>query len=246
MKPVCVIVGAGPGLGLAIARRFAEGGYAIALISRSSDKLDDMAMALRADGLEARGFVADAGDQAALAAALDQVTAWAGEIEVLIYNAARLLSDDVTRIEPADLRAANAVNVEGAITSVNALLPHMRAQARGTILLTGGGLALEPYPDWATLAMGKAALRSYGLSLHKELSEDGIHVAVIAVCGIVASDGPFDPKLIAEAYWDQHGLPAARRRELVYLPDGADPYYNDSRQRFRETSLPIKAVARPI
>ena len=134
-----------------------------------------------------------------------------------------------------------AVNLGGAICSVNQVLPAMRCRSHGTILITGGGLALEPYPDWTALSVGKAALRSYALSLHKALALENIHVAVIAVCGIVEPGGLFDPDRIAEEYWHLHKETKPDwRRELVYLPEGADPYYNDPSAAYRSTSLPIR------
>lgn len=135
---------------------------------------------------------------------------------------------------------AMSVNMNGAITSVNQVLPAMRSNSKGTILITGGGLALEPYPNWAALGAGKAALRSYALSLHKALTIDNIHVAVITVCGIVEAGGFFDPDLIAEKYWQLHIEDQSNwRRELVYLPEGADPFYNDGTAKYRATSKPI-------
>ena len=118
----------------------------------------------------------------------------------------------------------------------------MRERSRGTILITGGGLALEPYPEWTSLSAGKAALRSYAIALHKALTPDDIHVAVIAVCGIVEPNGPFAPDRIAEEYWRLHEETKPNwRRELVYFPEGADPYYNDPTGAYRSTSLPIAA-----
>lgn len=131
-------------------------------------------------------------------------------------------------------------NVGGALTSVHQVLPDMRRHGRGTILFTGGGLALEPYPEWAALAAGKAALRSVALNLHKELLPQDIHVAVIAVCGILQPGTPFAPEIVAEEYWRLHDQPIdAADRELVYLPEGADPYYNDPHDQHSTTSQPI-------
>ena len=241
-KPSCVIVGAGPGLGFSLARRFARGGFEAALVGRKQGRLDRLAEALIAEGHGARGFAADAGDEAALTAAFGRIAAWNGDVGVLIYNAADMAADSVTAMTPGVMMARMAANLGGAITSVNRVLPAMRDRGAGTILITGGGLALEPYPDWAALSAGKAALRGYAIALHKALAPEGIHVAVVAVCGIVEAGGAFDPDLIAEAYWGLHE--EARpgwRRELVYLPKGADPYYNDPGGLYRATSLPIAA-----
>lgn len=81
-----VIVGAGGGLGAAVARQFGHGGFDVALISRNQDRLDALAAGLTAKGVTARGFAADVRDQAALEAALDAATATLGPIEVLQYS----------------------------------------------------------------------------------------------------------------------------------------------------------------
>ena len=239
-KPVCIVVGAGPGLGLKIARRFARGGFDIAMISRNQGKLDGLAETLASEGYGARGFAADAGKEAELQSAFARIAKWNGNFGALIYNAAILAADSAPDMTPRLMMERIALNLGGAISSVNQVLPVLRDRGRGTILITGGGLALEPYPDWTSLSAGKAALRSYAIALHKALLPEGIHVAVIAVCGIVAPEGPFDPDRIAEEYWRLHAEPKPNwRRELVYFPEGADPYYNDPTATYRATSLPI-------
>lgn len=237
---LCTIVGAGPGLGVALAERFIAGGCEVALVSRSPGRLE----AWRADqaapdrvGL----FLADAGCSESLMSAFEAIRGWGGDTSVLIYNAADMASDGASSMSPERLAEAMRVDVGGALTSVQEVLPAMQREGRGTILLTGGGLALEPYPGWGSLAAGKAALRSVGLNLFKELLPAGIHVAVVAVCGIVEPGGVFDPGLVAEQYWQLHQQPLGRaQRELVYLPEGADPYYNDPHGRYRGTLEPVR------
>ena len=239
----CVIVGAGPGLGMNIARRFAHGGFDIALISRNQKNLENLSESLRLEGFSARGFVADAAIEEKLESAFDQIKEWNANIGILIYNAAAMIPDDVVELSASVLSQSLALNLGGAIFSVNQALPSMKAQGGGTILITGGGLGLEPYPNWASLSAGKAALRSYAISLHKALTNENIHVAVIAVCGIVEPGSQFDPNRIAEEYWQLHAEPKSNwRRELVFLPPGADPFYNDSKGVYRSTSLPINGT----
>lgn len=241
-RMLCTIVGAGPGLGVALARRFLAGGCDVALVSRSPGRLEYWRQTQPAPervGL----FAADAGSPEGLAGSFEAIRSWRGETSVLIYNAADMASGQVTSLDAARLVEAMRVDVGGALTCVQEVVPAMRREGRGTILLTGGGLALEPYPEWGSLAAGKAALRSVGLNLFKELLPAGIHVAVVAVCGIVEPDGPFDPDLVAEQYWQLHEQPLDQaERELVYLPEGADPYYNDPQSRHRDTSQPIRAL----
>jgi len=241
-NPCCVIVGAGPGLGMNVARRFARGGFDIALVSRSSEKLANLSETLNSEGFTASGFAADAGIEEQLVLAFHRVKQWNANIAVLIYNAAAMVADDVVGLTPKSMMDSMALNLGGAICSVNQALPSMREKGSGTVLITGGGLGIEPYPNWASLSVGKAALRSYAIALHKELALEEIHVAVIAVCGIVEAGGLFEPDQIAEEYWKLHSeIKSCWRRELIYLPQHADPYYNDSNGTHRSTSLPISA-----
>ena len=207
----CVIVGAGPGLGLNVARRFAQGGFDVAI-------------------------------EQELQSAFSRITQWNGDIGALVYNVSAMIPDNVLDMTPSSMMDKMALNLGGAICSVNQVLPPMRVRGGGTILITGGGLGLEPYPNWASLSAGKAALRNYTLALHKALSPEEIHAAVIAVCGIVEIGGPFDPDRIAEEYWQLHAESKPNwRRELIYLPQGADPYYNDAAGVYR-AKLAIKNV----
>jgi short-subunit dehydrogenase len=236
----CVIVGAGPGLGLNVARRFAQGGFDLALISRDQSKLDGLSETLNSEGYTAKGFAADAAIEQELQSAFSRITQWNDDIGALVYNASAMIADNVLDMTPSSMMDKMALNLGGAICSVNQVLPPMRGLGGGTILITGGGLGLESYPDWASLSAGKAALRSYTLALHKALFTEEIHVAVIAVCGIVEAGGAFDPDRIAEEYWQLHAESKPNwRRELIYLPQGADPYYNDAVGVYRSTSLPI-------
>lgn len=240
----CLIIGAGPGLGLALARRFGRGGLRLGLVSRNRDGLDALLADLETSGQPAVAETADAGDPEGLRAAIDALQARLGPAGVLIYNAAVLRPEMPTALDPHRLCEEFKVNVQGALVSAQAVIPAMRAGGGGTILFTGGGLALEPYPTYSSLALGKAALRNLAFSLHKELAADGIHVAVVAVCGIIEPGGPFDPDVIAEHYWRLHKAPhGTEDRELIYQPPGSDPYYNDPDRRYASVTLPPHHVA---
>ena len=240
---LCTIIGAGPGLGAALGRRFGKGGYRVAIVTRNRKAVDDLTTSLERIGIETRGFLADASLPTDLDKAFDEIKAWGGRTDVLIYNVAAMHSTVASDLTPGQALHEMEINFGGAIRSVNNVLPAMRARKAGSILFTGGGLALEPYPEWASLAAGKAALRVYSIALHKQVALEGIHVAAIAVCGIIEAGGPFDPDLIAEAYWNLHSeKPGAFSRELIYLPKGADPFYNDAHGTYRELSEPIVQI----
>ncbi len=208
-RPVAVIVGVGPGLGAALATRFARGGYAVTGLARDPARLEAL------PGVTMRR--ADAADPVALAHA---VTA-GGPVSVLIYNAYRATMGEAgpSGIDPGELVADFRVNVAGALAAVQAVLPAMRAARAGHILLTGGGLALDP-TGWlpaASLAVGKAGLRSLAFTLNKELSPAGIHAGTVTIAGQIKAGTAFDPARVAEAFWDLHSDTAENfRAELIF------------------------------
>ena len=243
---LCTVIGAGPGLGAELVKTFARDGFDVAYLARRphrlTEALDGVADLEHAGRL--RGVAADVNDPTGLGAALDEVAAWGGPTSVLIYNAANMVADDVETLSCDELMASMRLNAGAALQAVQHVLPAMRHAGRGTILLTGGGLGLEPYPDWASLGAGKAALRSLGLGLHKALAPQGIHVAVLAIAGIIDPSGPLTPAGAAALYRELHREPRESwRREVVYLPTGADPFYNDPDRRYRATSQPVRPTS---
>lgn len=227
--PVCVVAGIGPGIGLAVARRFGKDGFSIAMIGRQEEKLAAYSNELTSEGMDVRGFVADLSDDKSINNAFDHIKSWNSNLEVLIYNAADMTRDNAATISAASMMQSMQLTLGGAITSIGAVLPSMQDRGTGTILATSGGLAFDPYPQWTALGAGKAALHNYIGSLHKAVAPTGIKAAVVAVCGIVEPDGPFDPDRIAEHYWALHQSPIPGwQHETAYRPDDADPDYNVS------------------
>jgi NAD(P)-dependent dehydrogenase (short-subunit alcohol dehydrogenase family) len=212
--PVCAMIGIGPGLGAALARRFAQGGCAVLGLARDPAKI------AAEPGLTP--WRADAADAAGLATALlEGAAAIGGQIDVLIYNAYRatMAASGPSSLDPDDVVEDFRVNVAGALTAAQTVLPGMRKAGRGTILLTGGGLALDP-TGWlpaASLALGKSALRSLAQTLHAELAPAGIHAATVTIAGQIQPGTPFAPDRIAEAFWSLHADPPGQfRNEVIF------------------------------
>ncbi len=219
-EKVCVVVGVGPGMGLALARRFGKEGYWVGLIGRRATALEDYILTL--NGIEAMGVAADAGDAESLQQAFRQLEQELGHPDVLIYNAAAIAKDKPSELEVESLVANFRVNVGGALVATQQVLPHMRAKKRGTILFTGGGLGLNPSPHFTSLAVGKAALRNLTYSLASEVEKDGIHVATVTIAGFVKAGTFFAPDLIAEKFWALHMQPqGAWDKEIIYKPGDA-------------------------
>jgi short-subunit dehydrogenase len=210
------LVGMGPGVGAAVARRFAAEGFAVGAIARSAAALDATLPAVAALGVPTARAQADAGDSTALQAALAALQAQLGAPGVLVYNAAAVTQQPLADLAPERLAADLGVSVVGALAATQAVLPAMRAQGQGTLLYTGGGFAFEPMPVLATLGAGKAALRNLAFSLHAALAPEGLHAATVTIGGMVQAGGPFDPERIAEHYWALHAQPRAEwQRERV-------------------------------
>ncbi len=217
MNRVIFIVGMGPGVSAAVARRFAREGYAVGGIGRSADKLEQQLAALRASGARAAGATADAGDIGSLRQALASLQAGLGNADVLVYNAAGVTYLPLAEVGADRFAADLAVSVIGAFTAAQCVLPAMRARRSGTVLLTGGGFAFEPIPVMASLGVGKAAVRNLAFSLYADLKDSGVHAATVTICGTVAPGTPFDPERIAEAYWQLHAQPAGSfEREVQF------------------------------
>ena len=215
-QPVCAIVGAGPGLGVALARRFGRDGCLLALIGRDEGALQTKAGALQADGFAAFAFPADASDFKSLKGAMSAAKLSLGPPSVLIYNAVAVSRAMPSALLPETLVDDLRVGVAGALAATQLVLPAMREAGRGTILLTGGGFAFEPMPALASVGVAKAALRNLTFSLADELAGAGIHAATVTICGTIEPGTAFDPDLIADAFWQLHAQPRdAWERERV-------------------------------
>ncbi len=197
-----LLVGAGPGLGMAVARRFAEGGFRVTLVARSTDALGQLADTLADTGAQIDTLSADAGDPDGLGARIGALYRGHGSPGLIVYNAVMGAPDQLLSSSVAHLQAAYAVDVIGAIVVAQVAAPAMRAAGSGTIIVTGGGFADHPIPALATVSLGKAALRSAATMLGADLEADGIRVATLTIAGQIVAGTSFEPERIAERYWE--------------------------------------------
>ena len=214
MNKTCAIIGVGEGLGMAIARRFHQENYQIALMSRSLDKLKEYEKSLSGSAT-VKSFSADASSTESLTQAFKEVKNILGSPEVLIYNAAMLRSTDLMSVTAEELLQDYRVNVIGALVSVQQVVKEMQQQ-KGTILFTGGGFADAPDPNMASLSIGKAAIRNLAQSLAQQLQPDGIRVATVTINSVIGSNDRFAPEKIAETYWQLHTAEIIDKPEYVY------------------------------
>jgi NADP-dependent 3-hydroxy acid dehydrogenase YdfG len=204
------IVGAGPGLGLSVAKVFGGHGFQVALVSRSKDKLDTLVAQLAESGITAAAFPADIADHPALTSALEQAADRFGAIDVLEFSP----YGGLDMVYPAEvtvdiLRPEIEQLLYGAVTATQTVLPAMLAAGAGTLLFTTGGGAINPYPMLATANMAQAALRNWVHNLHNTLADKGVHAAIVAINAFVGTNPPegvphVAPDDIAPHYWDLH------------------------------------------
>jgi NAD(P)-dependent dehydrogenase (short-subunit alcohol dehydrogenase family) len=195
-----LLIGAGPGVGASVVRRFGREGFRSTLISRGVT-LEQLAAELRGEGLEIEAVAADIEDLDGYRATLERIFRAPGAPGVAVYNAA--LPDTVER-----LRTAYDVDVLGAVVAAQVAAPVLRSAGAGTLLFTSGGFADNPVPALASLSMGKAALRSAATLIAAGVREDGIHAATVTIVGSVVRGTAFDPDTIAELFWTAHTDPA--------------------------------------
>jgi NAD(P)-dependent dehydrogenase (short-subunit alcohol dehydrogenase family) len=197
MDRSAIVIGAGPGIGASVARRFSRSGFAIGLIARSRSTIDATLADL--SGRRAVGLTADVTDEPALRAALDDLVAQVGVLAMLLYNAALVRRDAVGELTAQQQLDSYAVNVVGAITAIAWLAPQMAENGGGTVVLTAG--LAEPIPEATSLSLGKAGVRALAELLAKTYGSSGVHVAAVTITGTVAPGTAFDPDEIAERYW---------------------------------------------
>jgi NADP-dependent 3-hydroxy acid dehydrogenase YdfG len=222
---VIAIIGAGPGLGGAVARRFGREGFSVALISRDQAKLDAMASDLAADGLTARGYSADVLVAEELEGALSRAADELGPITVLQYSPlpSRDYLKPVLDLTPSLALEAFSFSALGLIRSVRAVLPAMRKAASGSIILINGGTSVQARHGFAGTSVAFPAESAYGEMLHDALDDEGIRVSQLVIPGAIPQlQLPNGIDDVADRIWGLHANPGPFRTMLIPLEDGRE------------------------
>ncbi|ADP78977.1 SDR family NAD(P)-dependent oxidoreductase [Pseudofrankia inefficax] len=213
--PVLAIVGAGPQLGLAIARTFGSHGFDVALIARNRTKLDELVDTLGAEGITAAAFPANVLDRAGLTQALKEAATHFGGIDVLEYSPVGTFGITTltapAETDPSEVEFEMNFQLYGAIAATKAVLPTMRETGAGTLLYTTGAGSIWPDPRVANVNAAAAALRNWAMNLHKELADadtgiQAAHVGIDSSIGVSVIPGlpTAQPEQIAPLYWELH------------------------------------------
>ncbi|SDH47816.1 SDR family oxidoreductase [Mucilaginibacter gossypii] len=220
MSKTIVIIGAGPGVGLAVARRFGAEGYKVALLARDKERLEELVAQLKSEGIEAASFPVNVLDDN-LKNTLEDVKAHFGRIDVLEFGVGVRM--DLMR-KPREMDIENIsyfidLNILSVVTAVQAVLPEMLERKSGSILFTLPPSAKKPIMFAGGFSVTGGALVHYIEMLHKDLAQDHIFVGVVYISGSVYTTDqaptkapahlpegiPFvSAKEVAQAHWDLH------------------------------------------
>ena len=209
MNRVALITGVGPGLGAALARRFAREGFRVGLVARRPDFIEALAGELSDAGSPALSLVADVSRPAEATASVNRVRADLGPVGVLIHNASSSLGEGLLATTPEGFEQSWRVAALGGFVCARETAPDMLAAGAGVMLFTGATSSVRG-GGWLAFSSAKFAVRGLAQSLARELWPLGVHVAHVVIDGLIAArtgEKPSDeepvlnPAHMADAYW---------------------------------------------
>jgi NAD(P)-dependent dehydrogenase (short-subunit alcohol dehydrogenase family) len=163
--PVVLVTGVGPGTGAAISRRFSQGGYRVAMLARTRERLD----ALQRELPNAKGYPCDVTDENQLDSVIEAVRRDLGTPKVFIHNAVGGAFANFMEVDPRVLDRNFQVNTMALLYLARRLAPAMIEAGEGAIVATGNTSALRGKPNFAGFAPTKAAQRILAESIAREL-----------------------------------------------------------------------------
>lgn len=230
-KEIAVIVGVGPGLGWALAERFARAGMQTVVAARHLDKLKQLVKQNTDVDIPADRFMSyacDATKSADVAELFGEVTKEMGPPNVVVFNAGTFEPDGILDITPEVFERCWRVGCLGGFLVGQAAARSMVARGTGTILFTGATASLRGSTGFANLAVPKFGLRALAQSMARELGPKGVHVAHVVLDGQIDAeryrtsrnpDTMLPPAAIAEMYYQIHLQPrGAWTHELDMRP----------------------------
>ncbi len=225
--PVALITGVGPGTGTALAKRFGEGGYSVAMLARSKNRLD----ALEGEVEHSAGFVCDVSDPAALTKTVAEIESRMGAPEIVIHNAVGGAFGTYMDIDAETLEQNFRINTMALFHLARLTTPKMIEEGKGVLLCTGNTSAYRGKANFAGFAPTKAAQRILLESIAREVGPKGIHATFVAIDAVIDvpwtrarfSDKPDDffcqPSDIAdECFHLAHQKRSAWASELIIRP----------------------------
>ena len=208
-QPVCLVTGVGPdrGTGAEIVRRFATGGYQVAMLARNAERLAELEESIPGT----MAFPCDVADLDALVTTIGRVKRQLGSARIVVHNAVRSARGSFLDLDPRDLEKNFRVNTTALLYLARETIPDMLAAGEGAIMVTGNTSATRGRAEWGFFASTKAAQRILAESIAREYGPLGIHVAYFIIDAsidtprtrpVLAPDKPDEffakPKAIAE------------------------------------------------
>lgn len=226
-EKVCVVTGVGPGLGGAYVRRFAAGGYRVAMLARSEEKL----RALEAEVEGSLGVPCDVSDPASVSAAFETIRDRLGVPDVVVHNAGSGVFKGFLETTHEELQIALGTNIGGLFLLAQEALPGMVEKGGGAFVVTGATASWRGSPKTSVFAAGKGGQRWLAQALAKEFAPQGVHVSYIVIDGMVdlprtrawmperPEDDFLEPAAVAETAWHlAHQSPRAWSFEVDVRP----------------------------
>lgn len=180
-KPICAVIGVGPGNGAAFARKFAAKGYRVALCARSENFLTELSYTIK----DSCTYRYDVRDVTAAERVFTQIRSQHGPVSVLIYNAGAGEFSNIEQASVESLQTAWEINARGLFLAAKEVIPHMRTLRGGHIVVIGATASLTGNANFVPFASAKAAQRSLTQSLARYLGPEKIHVAYAVLDGVV-------------------------------------------------------------
>lgn len=214
MKKTIFVVGAGRGLGNGVAEKFGKENFRVILMARNEKNLQSYASEFSAKGIEVHTRAADVSKFEEFAGIFNEAIKKFGVPDVLFYNVGITTPDDKNTRDAQTLVEHYVTDVAGSYNCIKLVATAEFAEKQGAILITGGGLAIQPYADYLPLSMDKAALRAMVLALTPVLKARGIYIGTVQVAGAIGSNEYFAPKTIAEEFWKLYDK--RETNEIIY------------------------------
>jgi len=207
----CIIIGTGPGMGYSLARKFSGNGLHVHLVARNIKKLETFREELNPVSV----YSCDVSNEISLTDTLDSIVKDIGAVDLLIYNVSVLNPGKPSEINLDLFEEDFRVNVKGLLICYQKLFEGL-SKNKGTILVTGGGLSLNPFYEFTSLGVGKAGIRNLTFNLAQEGKQHNIVAATITINGMIEKGSHFDPDKIAELFWKVFNGEMEEKAEYLY------------------------------
>lgn len=232
MKPVCLVIGAGAGIGGTVAKRFAKEGYHACLCRRSDEEgLNKMVKVIEEDGGSATGFILNAVDEGSIENLVAGIESDIGSIEIAVYNLGAQIGDhSLSDTSYKAFEMGWRLGTFGLFRLASAVCPLMEERGKGTILVTSATAAVRGNAGQHSHTAAMGGRRMLCQSLNAEFAPKGIHVAHIVIDGAVDAPDTLGKMLGAERFQELRESKGMEHDGLMLPAQIADTYFHIAQQ----------------